>query len=59
MSKKGNFIITIVVLSYFVLAFIFLIFFNGCQNTQCYPKRYGQSICQIDKEIIDAKNQRL
>lgn len=56
MSKKGNFIVTMVVLSYFVLAFIFVSFFNGCANPQCYPDRYGKSVCQIDNKANNGKS---
>lgn len=49
MSRKSNLFVTMVVLSYFVLAFIIITLFNGCQ-TKCYPKKYGESICQLDKK---------
>lgn len=60
MSRKCNLVLTIVILAYFISAFVFLMFFNGCANPQCYPQRYGESICQLDnKATANAKSQRL
>lgn len=50
MSRRSNLFVTMVVLSYFVLAFAIVSLFNGCQ-TKCYPKKYGESICQLEKKV--------
>lgn len=49
MCRKSNLFVTMIVLSYFVLAFIIVTIFSGCQ-TKCYPKKYGESICKLDNK---------
>lgn len=44
-SKLCNFLAVLLVCAWFLLAGLIIFAFNGCQ-TKCYPKKYGDSICE-------------
>lgn len=45
-NKLCNFLAVLLVCAWFLLAGLIIFAFNGCANTKCYPKKYGDSICE-------------
>lgn len=45
-NKLCNFLAVLLVCAWFLLAGLIIFVFNSCANTKCYPKKYGDSICE-------------
>lgn len=45
-NKLCNFLAVLLVCAWFLIAGLIIFAFNGCANEKCYPKKYGNSICE-------------